>query len=209
LIGNDVVDFGDPACLRAYLRPRFVERVCSLDERAALTKSSRPEWFICALFAAKEAAYKAVVKLDRGIAFAHARFVVSPRFDHVMYDRFRARLRILTGDDWVHAIAWVGGPSPLHGLDCIQGAVDPGSAVRTLVGQYLARRTGRPSSHFRVIREARPGGWDGLSPPKLEVAGVGEPLDVSLSSDGRVIAFAAPRCAALAPRWPQGARAPL
>ena len=200
MIGNDVVDFADPSRLQAYLRPRFVERVCGFDERAALATSTRPGRLICALFAAKEAAYKVVAKLDPAVVFAHARFVVSPRFDHVKLGRLRLRLRLLTGDDWAHAIAWIGCPSPIHGFDFIEDHVDPSAAVRALVCQRLALRTGRPSRHFAVMRQERPGAWDGLGPPKLVVAGLAEPLDMSLSADGRLIAFAAPRCAALCSR---------
>ena len=56
LVGNDVVDLGDPSIRASHLSARFVARVCTDVERAALAEAADPKTLLWSFFAAKEAA---------------------------------------------------------------------------------------------------------------------------------------------------------
>ncbi len=77
VVGNDVVDMLDPRLDGKAEDGRFIERVLSPSERQLLDASSDPTLELWCLWAAKEAAYKAVSKLrpDPPV-FSHAAFVV-------------------------------------------------------------------------------------------------------------------------------------
>lgn len=78
LIGNDVVDLVEPRTVGKAGDRRFVDRVLAAREREGLASAGDPDLELWSLWAAKEAAYKAVSKL-RGEppVFEHAAFVVS------------------------------------------------------------------------------------------------------------------------------------
>jgi hypothetical protein len=136
------------------------------------------------LVAAKEAAYKAAVKLGLEPGFAHRRFEVSPDFDFVRFEDRVFSLRIEHHDDWVHAI--VGEPS-------VTG-VEEGTCAREPLLRALRTKLGDVS----ITREPKPGSWDGFGPPRVLFPPLGgtengerKGADVSLSHDGRFVAFVA------------------
>ena len=103
VIGNDVVDLADPAIARHHENERFVARVCSEDERRRVV-TARDLW---SLFAAKEAAYKALVKLGTNRAgFGHRAIHVAPDLGSVTWRDLRLTLRVTGDRDHVHAVAW-------------------------------------------------------------------------------------------------------
>lgn len=75
--GNDVVDLADPRCRGKARARRFLERVLSGGERAAVAGSPEPDRTLWIHWAAKEAAYKVRVKTagERPV-FRHAAFRV-------------------------------------------------------------------------------------------------------------------------------------
>jgi hypothetical protein len=78
VVGNDVVDMLDPRLQGKPDDPRFVGRVLSSSERRLLEASADPDLELWCLWAAKEAAYKAVSKLrPEPPVFSHAAFVVA------------------------------------------------------------------------------------------------------------------------------------
>ena len=169
-VGNDIVDLGDPAIAR--LHPRFIERVCVDDEQRSISESCDPKRRLWTLFAAKEAAYKAAVKLGLDPGFAHRRFVASSNLDRVDFGEHTFALRVIDGEDWVHAIV---GDATIAGVEQGESAREP-----------LLRALGM--MHLAIEREPRVGSWDGFGPPRV----MGAPnVDVSLSHDGRFAAFAA------------------
>lgn len=169
-VGNDIVDLGDPAISRTH--PRFALRVCTAEEQRAIAESADPKRRLWAVFAGKEAAYKAAVKLGLEPGFAHRRFVVSASLDRVDFGAHTFALRVIDGEDWVHAIV---GEATLAGVARGESAREP--LLRALAMTHLA-----------IEREPRAGSWDGFGPPR--VAGAPD-VDVSLSHDGRFAAFAA------------------
>jgi len=187
-VGNDVVDLGDPHIAGHHLRPRFVARVCSDEERVRV-RDARGLW---SLFAAKEAAYKVLVKLGFEPGFAHREIVVAEDLRSVRWRDVSLHLRVEATGDRVHAMAWEGEVEPDWGVEQTAER-DLSAAARALLCGALAR-DGRVSMLTRtvsVVRDPREGSWDGFGPPRV-VSG-GEPLDVdvSLSHDGRFVGYAA------------------
>ena len=122
IVGNDVVDLGDPRVLGKAKDTRFLGRIFSEEQRAAVVNTANPDLELWQRWAAKETAYKAVSKL-RGTppTFAHRAFVVSwshasghesgpgLRTGSVRYDSTVVHIEAAWDRDTVHAIGWVGG----------------------------------------------------------------------------------------------------
>ena len=191
LVGNDVVDLGDPDARGAHLRERLVQRVLSEPERARLASAGSPHELFWALFAAKEAAYKVVAKIRPGVVFAHRLFEVGPALEDVRYGDLRLPLEVSAAGDCVHALAWTSRAPELSGVATAAPGAALGLAARAALIAAVSRRLGCGAGELSVLRPEVLGGWDGLGPP--QILRRGEPLDadVSLSHDGRFVAFAA------------------
>ena len=165
-------------------RERFVARVCSDSEKALLAGAAEPKVLLWSLFAAKEAAFKAISK-EGPLVFAHRRFVVSADLRSVTYDTYVLWLRVDVDGPCIHAVAWTDDEMPIFGVEKIAPGVDASAAARAL----LLKRLG--VSGLTVERAPLPGSWNGFGPPKLFRDGVEVNLDISLSHDGRFVGFAA------------------
>jgi phosphopantetheinyl transferase (holo-ACP synthase) len=187
-VGNDVVDLADPAIARHHLRDRFIRRVCSPDEAARVT-SARTLW---SFFAAKEAAYKALVKLGHAPGFAHREIRVDPDLRSVCWRDCRLELAITGDDESVHAVAWTPFDPPPRARVAHAGEQE-GQAARALVREMVAEALGCHADELVVVRDEVPGAWDGFGPPRIERAGAAVDADVSLSHDGRFAAAAMTR----------------
>jgi phosphopantetheine--protein transferase-like protein len=188
LVGNDVIDLDEPAAADAHTRARFLARVFGPAERAQLEAASEPRALLWSLFAAKEAAYKVVVKLQAGPppAFAHRRFEVAPDLGSVRHQDTVLELRVTRGAGWVHAVAWTGGQLPVVAVAQRRGELDDaGLAARALLRAELGGQPG-----LEIVRPSRRGSWDGRGPPRVTLDGRPLALDVSLSHDGRYVACA-------------------
>ena len=206
MLGNDVVDLGDPGTREGATHPRFDARVLARSEREALAREPAPRRLRWALWAAKEAAYKAAKKRDPRTVFSPRRFVVAlrPARDGglegaVRHGRLRLAVRVEVGADaaWVHALA--GDPLPEPGalcaglLELAPDEADAGRAVRDAARRALAPRLGVDPGGLVFVREGRV--------PRLRLHGAPAAVDVSLSHHGRFAAFAAaPLPAAGAPQ---------
>jgi phosphopantetheinyl transferase (holo-ACP synthase) len=188
VIGNDVVDLTDPAIARHHESERFVERVCSKDERPRVA-TARDLW---SLFAAKEAAYKAIVKLGGSPGFGHRSIQVAPDLATVAWRDLRLALRVTGDADHVHAVAWTEGARPLAQVARVQGTPQGESeGARAVLRELLSTALGYPAGKLEVVRAASPGSWDGYGPPCVLLAGARIDADVSLSHDGHFVAAAA------------------
>jgi phosphopantetheinyl transferase (holo-ACP synthase) len=184
LVGNDVVDLDDAAITSSHLRARFVERVCHARERARVASALEPKVLLWSLFAAKEAAFKVVVK--RGpVVFAHRRFVVAEDLGSVGFEGLELRLRVQVTGACVHAVAWLGAAPTSSEVVCIGLREDPGRVARKALLASFGEVDG-----LEVVREPVPGAWDGYGPPRVRRSGFWLPVDVSLSHDGRFAAYA-------------------
>ena len=110
VVGNDIVDL---ALMRA--RPEhkaFAERVCAEAELELLRASRDRARTLWGLFAAKEAAYKALSKLH-SVRFVPRAFVVARDFGSVCHGDERLALRLSNAASFVHASAFDAGEPPL------------------------------------------------------------------------------------------------
>ncbi|MDZ7781234.1 MAG: 4'-phosphopantetheinyl transferase superfamily protein [Gemmatimonadota bacterium] len=119
-IGNDVVDLTAARAKGMAEKHRFVERVFTRNERARILSGSDPDLEVWLAWAAKEAAYKVVSKLDgKAPVFEHRSFVVvwdeagtSAERSHGGTVRHEGRtLRVWTAAErdagYVHVLSWL------------------------------------------------------------------------------------------------------
>jgi phosphopantetheinyl transferase (holo-ACP synthase) len=188
VVGNDVVDLADLAIARHHEDTRFVARVCSDDERARVA-TALDLW---TLFAAKEAAYKALVKLGESPGFGHRAIRVAAGLDVVSWGERRLRLAVTGDSEHVHAVAWTDpSRSPIARAVRSQAGEGESDAARRVLRELVAEALGRAPEALEVVRDPSPGAWDGFAPPRLERSGERVDADVSLSHDGRFVAAAA------------------
>ena len=187
-VGNDVVDLTDPAIGRHHENARFVARVCSEDERLRVS-TARDLW---SLFAAKEAAYKALVKLGGSPGFGHRAICVAPDLASVTWGDRRLALRVTGDHEHVHAVAWTEGGQPIARV-ARAGASgrDESEGARAVLRRLVAEAIGCAPGELEVVRDLRAGAWDGFGPPRIVRAGAPVDADVSLSHDGSFVAAAA------------------
>lgn len=188
MIGNDIVDLDDVDNARSFARPGYVERVCAPSERETLSGSAEPERLFWAHFAAKEAAYKLLVKLGASPGFSHRELVVAPDLSRVRYREHELELSVTLGPGFVHATAALAGVRPT--LAVARTSAEPSGAARRLLAGLVAGEAGCRPSELSVERHEQAGAWDGFGPPVVSRAGVELELDVSLSHDGRFVAAA-------------------
>ena len=199
LLGNDVVDLADPWAVGKARDPRFLKRVLSARELDQVAVSEQPGATLWALWAAKEAAYKAWSRHHPDLVLAPSRFVVDPQAG------------LVAGPCGVCHVEWHEGPGWLHCLACAapEGRsanllwrveplweAEPGGDPQPLgLESRCARELAR-----RLLAEAGFGGADlrreerGASrpgPPLVVVEGPAlENVQVSLSHDGAWVAAA-------------------
>ncbi len=188
MIGNDIVDLGEPELDPRLRNPRFDQRVFSEAERVALKASGAPERLRWIFWAAKEAAYKVARKIDPKTVFSPPRFDVQLNADlrgivhHETRDYF---LLVEEGEGRIHAIATEEGPLDKEQLwNVIPFEGDAGTAskaVRALALRELAAELGLPFEDLEVRRIERipVAIWNGK---ELDI-------DLSLSHHGRFLAF--------------------
>jgi 4'-phosphopantetheinyl transferase superfamily len=191
MVGNDVVDLRSRAVASGPRHPRFDARVFAPSEHRALRESSEPNALRWSLWAAKEAAYKVVKKLDAATVWSPRRFVVrlEPGGGAVEHGGRSIPVRVEADAERVHAVAI----DRAEALPQVHARVatlpdpesDPSQAVRTLARESLAPLLGARPEALEIAREGRI--------PVLRIAGRDAPFDLSLSHHGRFVAYAAER----------------
>jgi phosphopantetheinyl transferase (holo-ACP synthase) len=188
MIGNDVVDLGDPESRAEGRHPRFDGRVFDGTERALIEASPQRERTRWLLWAAKESAYKAARKEDPRTVFVPSRFVVwlegHPRVTVAVSDR-RFHVDLVASADHVHAVARAAGDSRRDictAVAKLPELVTGNEAVRWLAIATLSRLLGVPPGDLAIRREGRI--------PTLYLRGRRSPADLTLSHHGRFVAFA-------------------
>ncbi len=191
-VGNDVVDLGDPYLLGSERRQRYVDRICCDSERRQIAQARDPLWLLWALFAAKEAAFKAISKRRPGVIFAHSKFVVEPDLRSVRHDDLTLALRVTRCGEAIHAIATLGpDDATIGGVHRVRSGADLSRAARRGLRTALAPVLSCRASELTVVRSPIPGSWNGFGPPSLRKRGEPVAIDVSLSHDRHYVAFAA------------------
>lgn len=189
LVGNDLVDLRVSAAEPPH--PRFFERVCTAEELRWLHTADDRAARGWALFAAKEAAYKALSRRNPGLAFAHRAFVVSSDGAAVQYGTTTLDLQLEQTADYVHAIATTDPALTHFAVREIAASHDPSSQVRKLACERIADLCGCGGCELAIVRSPRASAWDGYEPPCLLNKDEPSSLVVSLSHHGRYVAYAA------------------
>ena len=190
-VGNDVVDLADPVIAGHHRRLRFVARVCSDEERQRLHSSDAPARLLWSLWAAKEAAYKAVVKQYPETVFSPIRFAVGASMQTVRYDDLDLKLQISGTDAWVHAVVTTAESPVLTAVERRDPMADQSRAVRNLALHTLAAEYNLPRDKLEIIRTSSSARGQRRAPPRLLHSGRPSGIDISLSHDGPFVAFAA------------------
>jgi phosphopantetheinyl transferase (holo-ACP synthase) len=181
VIGNDVVDLADPETRPEALHPRFDARVFAPAERAWLARAADPARLRWALWAAKEAAYKAARQLDPAARFHPREFVAEDGAVRFGARRFLVAVRE-TGAV-LHAVALPApGASGALRAGVARSDGDAGGAARCLALRAAARILGASAHELEIVREGRV--------PRLLRRGRPAGLALSLSHHGRFAAFA-------------------
>jgi len=201
-VGNDVVDLKDPENIGKSRDDRFLGRVFTAGERELIASAPSPDTLLWSLWAAKEAAYKAVSGADPAVCSIPRRYRVvldaedAPRkivrrTGKVITPRGELFLEVAVSEEWVHAVA-AGTEEALQRLcrrverlEGGKGAVCPSAFVRGALLREIARRLGCPVGDLSVVKNQ-----DGLGAPRILFRGELLAAEVSLSHDGRFAAFA-------------------
>ncbi len=193
MLGNDVVDLTDPEARPGATHPRFDARVFTPAELERLRGSGAPHRLRWMLWAAKEAAYKLLRKVDARTIFSPVRFQVA--LDATLRGQVRhgdrvVSLRLGEGEDSLHAIATDERTPESRILTETAELEDPagalpgtgGAAARALAVEHIAGRLGVDPEELEIERRGRI--------PTLRHRGEETGLDLSLSHHGRFVAFA-------------------
>ncbi|KAA3656197.1 MAG: hypothetical protein DWQ10_15955 [Calditrichaeota bacterium] len=155
-VGNDIVDLHSESVGNKHEDLRFMRRVFTAGERKKIELHANPEKALWMHWAAKEAAYKVICKMQKPRpVFSHAQFVVDldpainkGLFSNVVHAtvRFRAviiEIQFETGPDFIHAIAYC----PFgEGLNAF--AIHPGTRVTSSADLSLWDDNKWLESHF-------------------------------------------------------------
>jgi phosphopantetheinyl transferase (holo-ACP synthase) len=207
-VGNDVVDLKEPENRGKSGDDRFLDRIFTVDERELIAGAQSPDTLLWSLWAAKEAAYKAVSGGDPSVCSIPRRYRVlldggeaSGAIDavqgsegrlagRVITPRGGVALRITVTEDYVHAVA-AGSDAVLAGIiqrvdrmDCGEDAGGESAFVRGQLLREIACRLDCPVADLAVLKEQ-----PGSDAPRVFLRGRPLAANISLSHDGRFAAF--------------------
>jgi len=158
---------------------RLVKRVLTPRERLLVQISTDPDRMLWSLWAAKEAAYKALSRTSRGLRFSPAAFEMVPDP--------QANTFTVTHDGWSIPVRWDQSPDWVHAV-----AADGPAMARVEANAQLFHVPSDESASVRAlaVRLAAEAGWGpgtiAGQPPVFQ--GSGSPRLVSLSHDGPYVA---------------------
>ncbi len=203
LVGNDVVDFAAPGNVGKSGDSRFCRRVFTAEEQALIAGSTCPDELLWTIWAAKEAAYKAVSRDDPAVSsvprcyqiihgdgaqfISHGKINCAPS-PWISTPRGELALWIDVTKERVHAVT-AGSEADLDLLcrrvDRLDGAGDPATVVRENIIREIARCIGCSTGDLRVVKDPT-----GPGAPRVLLCGRLLTVWISLSHDGRFTAFA-------------------
>lgn len=76
LLGNDIVNLSVERALNKHLEQRFLQRILTLKEKELVLNSKQQHKTLWAIWAAKEACFKACQKQELGLIFSHKKFII-------------------------------------------------------------------------------------------------------------------------------------
>lgn len=199
-IGNDVVDLNDPLNKGKSLDQRFINRVFTPGEKRAILASVKADTTLWSLWAAKESAYKAVVKSWAAIHSIPRLYEVDLCFNDkevpaegiVKTPAGIVHIRVYSCRGYVHCLASMGPESQLNSIIsdvCRSEEVMADESIRSRKNgtMLLSRYLGLPRDAVRIVKNS--------TVPKVLIHGLPAQMDISLSHDGHYTACAFSRAA--------------
>ena len=206
-IGNDIVDLAHPQNISGYEDHRFISRVLTPAEQKKFRSSSFPNQCLWSYWAAKESAYKAISRFFPLVSSSPKQYEVSiedigsPSIFHGMVTtpELPVQIRGTIDPDYVHCLGVTGKeayiqtietgiyPIPTDKKGDIILPEQESLFVRELAKDRMAAYLKTDVSQIQIRRKIivnQPG------PPEVFVQGEKIPINISLSHDGRFVAFA-------------------
>ncbi len=199
-VGNDVVDLKEPANAGKSKNSRFLKKILTDAEIEFIKNAENPESALWSLWVCKEAAYKVKKKSFPDIPFIPRRWqIVFNKPQSIFSDgeviipgKGSVYIRLASNLQYVHCA----GTDSFAALDKLiwsvnvlpeKKQINPSLCLRDLLGQKLAQHF-YLNFHQIKIKRTRENGE--LLPPCVYVGGRRTDIDVSLSHDGRFVAYA-------------------
>ena len=200
-VGNDVVDLKEPANAGKSRDSRFLKKILTDAEIEFVERAENPDTALWSIWACKETAYKVIKKSFSDTAFIPKRWQVTFRKIKSKYQEGEVIIpetgsvfiRLFSTSEYVHCI----GTHHFKDLDEIIWSVEampeeegrnPSIYLRHCLGQKIAQYF---SLDFHQIKIKRTRANGELQPPRVYVGGQKTDIDVSLSHDGRFVAYVA------------------
>jgi phosphopantetheine--protein transferase-like protein len=202
-VGNDVVDLREPANAWKSRDSRFLKKILTNAEIEFVQNAKNPEAALWSRWSCKETAYKVIKKSCLNAAFLPRQWTVifnksASRYSDgevMIPGRDRVYIRLFSNSQYVHCV----GTDCLAALDKLIWKVDvmpeekdgknidPSIFSRNCLGQNLAQYF---SLNFPDIKIKRIRSDGELQPPRVYVGGRKTDIEISLSHDGRFVAYA-------------------
>ncbi|MCX6224706.1 MAG: 4'-phosphopantetheinyl transferase superfamily protein [Bacteroidia bacterium] len=198
-VGNDVVDLREPANAGKSGNSRFLKKILTNAEIEFVQNAENPDTALWSHWTCKETAYKVIKKSRSGATFL-------PRHWQVVFNKIQSTHSegevIIPGNDRVY-IRLFSNTQDVHGIgsDCRtaldkliwsvdalpeEEKINPSLYLRYCLGQSLAKNFSLKFHQIKIKRTRENGE---LQPPRVYVDGKKTDIDISLSHDGRFVAY--------------------
>ena len=199
-VGNDVVDLREPANAGKSGNLRFLKKIITNAEIEFVHNAENPDATLWSHWACKETAYKVIKKKFPAAAFLPRQWQVVLNKTKSKYSegeviipgKGSVHIRLDSNFRYVHCV----GSDSITALDKLIWSVvvlpekeknNPSLFLRYCLGQSLAKHYSLNSNRIKIRRTRKNGE---LQPPRVYVNGSETEIDISLSHDGRFVAYA-------------------
>lgn len=197
-IGNDVVDLKEPANVQKSGDSRFLKKILTDAEIEVVINAENSDEALWSIWACKETAYKVIKKTFPNAAFIPRKWQVSfnrsqlecSEGEVVIEGKVGIFIRLFFNYDYIHCV----GVNKLAELDKIISGVEflpeednPSLFSRLCLEKRLAEHFLLDSNQIKIRRIKERGE---LQPPRTYIDGRETDIDISLSHDGRFVAYA-------------------
>jgi hypothetical protein len=200
LVGNDVVDLAESENIGKSGDQRFCKRVFNSSELSLIADSARPDPILWAIWAAKEAAYKAISRSNPDVCSIPKKYPViierstipegaAPLQGKVVTPLGELPVLIFMGAEMIHVIAAETAEALqriIFRVDQIDpNNTDPSRFVKKALLRQISCYISCSVGELSIVKEKRRP-W----PPCIIFRGRRLSVETSLSHDGRFVAFA-------------------
>jgi phosphopantetheinyl transferase (holo-ACP synthase) len=199
-VGNDVVDLRQPANAGKSGNLRVLKKILTGNEIEYVTNADKTDVALWSLWACKETAYKVIKKIIPAAAFLPRQWMVifkkststHSEGEVIIPGKEKVFVRLDVNSRYVHCV----GSDNISVLDKSIWSIDvlpekeknnPSFYSRYRLGQHLAKHFSLNVHHVKIKRTREKGE---LQPPRVYVDNGEADIDISLSHDGRFVAYA-------------------